>query len=1483
MQDSQINTFTGGMNIDASKETLEANQYVYAENIKIMPNVGGDQGTVQPFDQIERINLELNPNTKQIIGACEGFVWHDDKKKQCYILLTLDKDESNSLYVYAEDGDSLKLIKELHHSFGISTPSKILNLYENQRVSRVYICNNSVSIQVVNINDIKQDQHDFSMFPKIGILPPFLYDCEIQGSLKGGKYQYCYQLYSSSGQQSALSAMSALIPIGEQNDIKSKKGLRIRVEIHTDQKQLNRIKIFCLKYPSAATMVPQVFLVHDGEIDINSDHFVYNHVSNDSDTSHTLEELQAIRSAVFNANTIAVAQNRLIAGGIYYKSFEVHGFDGRVYPADLSGNVALYKSPDADPIFTQQYKIVNGDFDVDVQLGEGYVHNVLDPEKYKYLRVYGAENINSGQLPYGEEGMCGGAGPCVAYEIIRPTLDLAPVNDSESHAVDPLHNHRFISVSYNNDDYHELGDITLPQIGLKTGSTWQSLAKIDKYECDHEIKKLSYEDTYIATNLVGFKQGEYYSFGIVFYDFFGNRTSVFPIGDIHIPRFKYWTFGGVKTDRSATHSDLMATTVGIRFRIDLSKIANKDQIAAYEIVREDKTNSNRLVLCQGIMSNVFDFWDSYSKNKQALTNANGKGVDFRSPIAPTVCSSLSCVSVMTDLKDGHKRGVLYKNPGALVQHTNSNPQVNTFTSPEISINGDDVKSQLDNISGIIPVNIMESLICDRGTDQFHIEDDQIFYGNVCFKQLGFPYFSYVKSAVGVSGKTNQNSDATYEQYTIMGRMFHVLNSIIAYFDDPQPPSINRTIGYAPYHGTSQQDSPWSTLLLYKYYMPCNESFSQGKQHKLQTTSAIHYVDKLDPRTQLGQAAKNTGISLNSSGNNYYINTTMICPKSDARYGGQWGLHGNCLIIEFDQNPGIVKFLNQQTYQVIDAGGAVQKNERTINYSPLDVSNSLFTNEFPQFRRVTSQDFFKYTYSDKKISDTQITWSPLINRLGEVSDKVSKVPEESLLYASKGMRFVAVTADLRTKNRCPFRTKSSLSNIVYNSHGNYHAVTGVTTPEYINCFGGDTYVCIHKELYSSFGTSEQANAPDYSKYTDGLRASSHVFYPVETRINLGKAFGANFTNSDNPFLVSFEDYFGANGHTLLNMYGDFNSADAYNIAVTAIGEFELINQIYGNRLLASNVKEVGQIDDNFQQFHYLNYVDLDASYGDVTNLIMWQNKLHAFQELGVSVVHVNEKAIVQSSTDQKLLLGEGDVLSDPQYISTLYGVTLVNDTTILGTPGALYWYDLNKKTIVVCNNNGVNNLAAIGNVQTVFKKFDPVWANYDSFNREVLFSTLDRCIVYNENIGKFTTFVTRSIQFGKPFGDSTVFVDNGELFWLKLTEQPDIKPDQTATVKFVVNKDPSTTKVFDTVQICDTFTPNSSQLLKYNIKYHTNSQGDSTIHPSGVAKEGIYYQPVGRNANLDRMRDTSMLVTLQMSSKNKFNISSIKTTFRKSNI
>lgn len=1536
MQNNQTNTFLKGMNLDVAKEFVSSDQYIDAMNVHVVSTDGNSSGTLQMYSDLSTIDSNTLKGLT-ILGTTTGHIYNPTYKckQQCFIVLAVDAEGYNHLKVYDPENTTYAMWWLKTKDLKFNSTVKLVNLYENSDVSRVYICQKDSYISVVNINDneswdIPEDGdlyyttngYDFSIFPQCGALKPFEFHSSLSGNKKACKVQYAYQLFDKTGKTTALSAISHTMSIGnELQDDLSTEGVCIKVN---DQiKDYQYARIFSINYYNFQDL-PNIYI--KDEISINNDQLIYEDVDDTFLSTLTIEEFQSIKSAVFKASTLEIKDNRLFAADITEDVFDVD-FDARVYQADQYGTVDIngesvhiseiingshiveqdfvFNNPDVEKYRygnelssalpsgvtvdfngflsevlnvddLKEYEIKVGrstniyyaDYSLtNIEKSDFYVNLVAFPpscvyfvdyseyqtkqdqtvvirnsfwcgldvstktiykldyyvesEQNTYQDLYGdrqrlmwhslsdnkiyavvTENTqNKYRLALANIPYIGGAGPNVEYSFIYPML-YAEENVSFSRRAGTDLEKTFTSVSTNN----QLSVSRPTSVSIISNHEVTDVQISDS----HKVSEFNYSDPYVCANFTGFKQGEFYRFGIIFYNKSHIPSPVHYIGSITIP-YKTNTYGTLTNElQNGSVYDLGITPTGIRFKINLDNLSQDDRskVVAYEIVREQKTPNTRKVLFQGILSRTLPFKTSDWSIGEA---------DLRSPLFPT-----SGDTMMTTPNTRIYGDVVEINKVKLIN------DYSIIVSPEVSINKENINQSLNYAKQVKILGQLHSLLysaedlSQKALDFFDVSYDDPQY----WSDASFPISSHLTYATAI-GDGYKIENKYYTHNKAFGTV-HIANTYAGgTFFSGMPLRMNHN---------GPNDGNTVAYALYKFY-------TQSKSRLINTSQIDSIVFcKTLPIDQIGEESKNLGVIV---GDKTFVNTC----HAEVDKNKDYGQHCNCLVVKFKD--------------LIELPLGTK-----IGFGTTLTRDGIYDKYEYSFQAISKYNEDLIT-RPKYLTELHKDWQDVLNVGSGANATNTNIPAVDKIDVCTSVEDVL--------------TLSQLSRLNFVSTGQYKKIND---GDQIDVFGGDTYLCIHKELWCAYGYSSNHKTGDVKN-----RACVNIKYPVETRINLDRVAGPNFDSSQQPNVgLAFEpsqSILGYSQELPLNAYNDAYSAQEYNKVFVTKGTWDIENQRIGNRIVSSEVKSMGELTDSFQNFKIANYIDVDGQYGDITNLVNYNGKLYYLQATAFGTVAINERSLITDNNQAALLLGTGDVLSRFDYISTFNGSKHTNDPSIIVSPSSLYWYDSSKHSLLVFNQGGLNSLSKVKQVQTYFDnvvKDSIIHSGYDHRYNEVWFSpeTDSKSMIYSEQTQAFVGFYAKTLAYPQTMESFSFGLSSKQnAKFIKFGVPSDVE-FKDAYVQFVVNTNPALPKVYDTVVVTDCGTPSKlGDKLSFDLQFETVRQGVAS-QTKPVDKEGVYYTVVGRDSNKERMRDKIMTVKLTLNT-DEFHIPSVSTMFRYSRI
>lgn len=281
--------------------------------------------------------------------------------------------------------------------------------------------------------------------------------------------------------------------------------------------------------------------------------------------------------------------------------------------------------------------------------------------------------------------------------------------------------------------------------------------------------------------------------------------------------------------------------------------------------------------------------------------------------------------------------------------------------------------------------------------------------------------------------------------------------------------------------------------------------------------------------------------------------------------------------------------------------------------------------------------------------------------------------------------------------------------------------------------------------------------------------------------------------------------------------------------------------YDNRFYISEIKINGELVDSWSIFKANNYWDVDGTLGPINSCLLLGDKMYFWQDRGFGIVEINPRTLINdagSSTNSQITTGSGLPLQGHEYISTVVGTKHQGST--LSSSNKLFWFDVNTKKIYTFNSSGptpfsdvegmysylnkniqgnilnvdkptydsvgINGIGNNGVVATYdYKRHKAIFTFHSGINTSGVITQKSFTVAINELLNCFTTRYSFTPKIYINDYKVVISTDNrdsnfpllsdlyihdvgnyGEFYGLKYPSY----------LKFIVNKNPQITKVFD---------------------------------------------------------------------------------------
>ena len=473
---------------------------------------------------------------------------------------------------------------------------------------------------------------------------------------------------------------------------------------------------------------------------------------------------------------------------------------------------------------------------------------------------------------------------------------------------------------------------------------------------------------------------------------------------------------------------------------------------------------------------------------------------------------------------------------------------------------------------------------------------------------------------------------------------------------------------------------------------------------------------------------------------------------------------------------------------------------------------------------------------------------------------------------------------------------------YISTGSYIKVNN-TTDYKSTVFGGDTYLTMFDHQKTAMFDSAidggityyQNNATQVANYgidhSLPTRTYSYVF-PVETTVNTTLRTGFHMANKENFTLTINETRFSE--FLYENIYSAENDLQSYFIKDNLKPEPE----VFDYRIAYSSTKEDNELVDSWRNFKTLDFKDLEGTRGGLIKLSTLGENIVFVQENGIGIAQIKPLSTTIDQSGSSIVLGKGETIANIKYLSRNEG--LQNSKSFVNTGKSVYWLDTKSKNIYTIGQSGVINLSETLQVQSLLNKLLENLGNkqpavgYNKLTNEVLFSINNKTLVFNETTKTFISVFTTGSSLYMPTEEqlfSVPVVTVQREFPIYIHESEDYKwygSKFKSSIEFIVNKTPSSPKVFDSLEWYAVGGGAGEDLIDYvNFSDSTNGpiftdltdNTNENYFPYKKVKEKIARLPVPRtNANY-RFRDIYLRVKLTTNNSAKLILHYVKTLFR----
>ena len=324
--------------------------------------------------------------------------------------------------------------------------------------------------------------------------------------------------------------------------------------------------------------------------------------------------------------------------------------------------------------------------------------------------------------------------------------------------------------------------------------------------------------------------------------------------------------------------------------------------------------------------------------------------------------------------------------------------------------------------------------------------------------------------------------------------------------------------------------------------------------------------------------------------------------------------------------------------------------------------------------------------------------------------------------------------------------------------------------------------------------------------------------------------------------------------------------------------------YSNRVMFSNIAVKDSFSNGYRVFQGASYRDIDNQYGEIVKLLPWGNNLFCVFEHGCAIIPVNEKALMQTTTEQTIhIYGYGVLPDQLSVISQDFGS--IWDDSVIRTPLGIYGVDSSAKKVwrytdskgfetisdMVVQRFLNDNLLVTESDKTTNILTRNIKTHYNAYKGDIMFTFIKDSftwnLCYNERQGmwitKYSWMPVYSENINNQFysfgldqakeGDSKLYLHGrtgvfDEIDYMDNNHNNQLKPtkwydkQEPFEFEFVVTQDTGLHKIFDNlILVSNNVQPESIQFELIGDTYLFNKA--RLYHDAQDGIKNIYKNPV----------------------------------------
>ena len=335
------------------------------------------------------------------------------------------------------------------------------------------------------------------------------------------------------------------------------------------------------------------------------------------------------------------------------------------------------------------------------------------------------------------------------------------------------------------------------------------------------------------------------------------------------------------------------------------------------------------------------------------------------------------------------------------------------------------------------------------------------------------------------------------------------------------------------------------------------------------------------------------------------------------------------------------------------------------------------------------------------------------------------------------------------------------------------------------------------------------------------------FMVETHVNVEGRYDKNKIAQE-LLSINEETYSKVN-----DVYSQTDNYFTYNILDDKFSQTK-----YGNQIAFSLQKTPTSEIDTWCNISLASSFNLNGLYGKLTKLVNVNDTILAFQDKALSVINFNNRTALSTESGVPIEIANSGKVDGYTIISSNIGCQ--NKQSICSTSSGVYFIDNYNKSMYGFNKEGLSNISSKGmsiwfknNITGKEKVF------YDSLNSDIYITNDNSCLVFNEGLQSFTSFLEYSdISALFNFNGHPLMLNNVTKENVIFKKMFDGEYTNNYSIEYKVNPEPLTDKTFGNIEFIADCLDTQDIIDSEDIHYNYNVRPFDSLEVWNEYQKGV---------------------------------------------